>query len=277
MPGARAEFFVRNLSTAPGARAASRPHRRDPWPAADLATVVMQGQGIDPALHVAGLLADLVPSTPAPDPAASAAARLLTAAPAIAHCRFLPADTAANAYLRRIIFDENGVHSFDFAFGLGLGLGADTATGPIDKPTRRGIIKVVSFMHHMHEGQVPPDGPPPGAHACVILGRSEVWELINLTEELHNFHIHQGKFRLASGRDPGAPTELLTHSPIYGACGDWTGTPGIKPDCGNPLGGQAITAANTIKAWHDTFPVPPRVDEDHPGRVFVLIPFSARE
>jgi hypothetical protein len=82
MPGARAEFFVRNLSTAPDA-----PRRLvlrttgvqtgpagDPWPSADLATVVMQGQGVDPALRVIGLLADLVPSTPAPTPAPSSAA-----------------------------------------------------------------------------------------------------------------------------------------------------------------------------------------------------------
>jgi FtsP/CotA-like multicopper oxidase with cupredoxin domain len=98
-----------------------------------------------------------------------------------------------------------------------------------------------------------------------------------LTDELHNFHIHQGKFRLATGQDPGAPAELLTHAPIYGACGDWTGIPGIKPDCGTPLGGPPTVATNTIQAWHDTFPVPPRVDDTHPGRVFVWVPFAARE
>ena len=40
------------------------------------------------------------------------------------------------------------------------------------------------------------------------LGTIEVWELVNITNELHNFHIHQTKFRLARAGDPGVASTL---------------------------------------------------------------------
>jgi Multicopper oxidase len=40
-------------------------------------------------------------------------------------------------------------------------------------------------------------------------------------------------------------------------------------------GGATPSAA--VDAWHDTIPVPPRDADGNPGRVFVSIPFKARE
>ncbi len=43
---------------------------------------------------------------------------------------------------------------------------------------------------------------PARTDLCVRAGHREIWRLVNLTEETHNFHIHQSKFRVLDVHDP---------------------------------------------------------------------------
>jgi FtsP/CotA-like multicopper oxidase with cupredoxin domain len=112
---------------------------------------------------------------------------------------------------------------------------------------------------------------PTGPRVCTVLGRGEIWELVNWTSETHNFHIHQGKFRLAASGDPGLTPDFKTA--VIGE--DASKSPVMK------FFSSTADPSNDVQAWHDTLPVPPRVqiDDSHftPGRVFVFIPFVAKE
>jgi hypothetical protein len=93
----------------------------------------------------------------------------------------------------------------------------------------------------------------------------EVWELVNTTNELHNFHIHQTKFRLARAGDAGAPPGLTASTAVQ--------------DPGKVVINQIPEFANTqsvngVDVWHDTIPVPPTDAKGIPGVVYIAIPFT---
>ena len=101
-------------------------------------------------------------------------------------------------------------------------------------------------------------------HICPRFGEQEVWELVNVSGELHNFHIHQSKFRLSVASDLGVPQGPLgITDPGNVLVNSDTGAAGATPDAG-------------VDVWHDTLPVPP-AGPSGPGRVFVTIPFHARQ
>jgi hypothetical protein len=94
-------------------------------------------------------------------------------------------------------------------------------------------------------------------HICVKQGETELWEIVNRTNEIHNFHIHQSKFKVVKLIDPNNKLEnysIFNH-------------------------GEAADA----NVWHDTFPVPPALTKDgtpdpnNPGRVFIVINFGAAQ
>jgi FtsP/CotA-like multicopper oxidase with cupredoxin domain len=165
----------------------------------------------------------------------------------------LPQDTRTKKYRRQIVFEEdNAVSSFR------LGSQRVDQDGNLVMDGRNIVPVEFAHVHYNYTG----DDFPSGMHACATLHRGEVWELVNTTDELHNFHIHQGKFRLARAVDPG-----------------------MRPD-GNPVddplnllanlmaeGPQPVTARDV---WHDTLPVPPR-NGSKLGRMFVFLPFEAEE
>src|SRR5262245_24819645 len=82
-------------------------------------------------------------------------------------------------------------------------------------------------------------------HTCVRLatGHGQLWDLFNGTRQLHNFHIHQMKFRIARRG------ELLEH--------------GIDPDLAARAFWNAQLASlrdedtSDVTTWHDTIPIPP--------------------
>ena len=124
---------------------------------------------------------------------------------------------------------------------------------------------------------------PGGMHICPVLGSVEVWELVNTTDEMHNFHIHQTRFRLADSRDPGAPRDLVIGQTRN--CGTEPETSVCDP--GNIIGSvmpefdSAVPLGN-VTIWHDTIPMAPRsidpkTKQDINGHVFVVIPFMAPE
>jgi FtsP/CotA-like multicopper oxidase with cupredoxin domain len=98
--------------------------------------------------------------------------------------------------------------------------------------------------------------PNPPKHVCVRLatGHNQLWELYNPTSELHNFHLHQSKFRLASDQE----LERFAIDPQ-------------KARAGSDLAGALVSAKGGMNAWHDTLPVPAG------QRVFIMINFDAEE
>jgi FtsP/CotA-like multicopper oxidase with cupredoxin domain len=95
-------------------------------------------------------------------------------------------------------------------------------------------------------------------HTCVQLsnGHGQLWELSNPTAELHNFHLHQTKFRLAREQD------LRDY--------------GIDPSSVSLKSGVLIKVPSalpgaTVDVWHDTLPVFPN------ETIFIVINFDAEE
>ena len=126
-------------------------------------------------------------------------------------------------------------------------------------------IGLNAFDDYLKDNQVDWDateGRP--RHTCVRLsnGHGQLWELVNPTQELHNFHIHQMKFRLARDKD------------LEGY--------GIDPN--KVRKARANTYLALIQAedednritWHDTVPVPENNGVDD-GRVFIMLNFDALE
>jgi len=184
-------------------------------------------------------------------------------------CHFLPAAAGATSYRRRITFaqQDNSNGGTDFKLGSEV---VDQAGQPLAGRT----IAPRIFPPDLDWATTP--------HVCPVLGSEEVWELVNTTDEMHNFHIHQTKFRLADARlDKGVPAGL---EPIVQSGEDCAANPGKVAFC-DPQGIVAPTVAETggatqvalADAWHDTIPVPPRNAKGEPGRVFVSIPFKAPE
>ena len=310
MPAARAEIFLPasgcagtatlrtvGLQTGPGGDPAPT---GDPWPPIDLARLrTTGGGGCDAAAASPQARSEVLAAAPAPvlqrpagldirsprpqaansratpdaaaqamlraaPPNAAAAPTLATLHPA---CRFLPAATGSNSYRRRITFDQGDDGQGGTAFKLGSEI--VDATG---QAVAGSAIGPETFPDPIDWAAT--------AHICPVLGAQEVWELMNITDEMHNFHIHQTKFRLADAAlDTGVPPGLKAVVAIGAGC---TSQPASAAFC-DPLGvvGGAVAEAGgatpslAVDAWHDTIPVPPRDAAGHPGRVFVSIPFKA--
>ncbi len=105
-------------------------------------------------------------------------------------------------------------------------------------------------------------------HACAVLGSQEVWEIVNTTREIHNFHIHQAKFRQAT---------LAEIAASGGGAG-----PSVRPAASAAESSNAETDplfgnhADALSTWHDTFPIPAGGPAG-PARVFLHIAFVAPE
>ena len=115
-------------------------------------------------------------------------------------------------------------------------------------------------------------------HVCIHIdhgshqgSHQQLWVLSNGTSTLHNFHIHQMKFRLATKTElrekyhiePPSPSHDC--SPAAGVC--------TTPDY-NFYDDEQVSAdidPGATRRWHDTIPVPPL------GRVFVVMSFDAKQ
>ena len=73
-------------------------------------------------------------------------------------------------------------------------------------------------------------------HGCAALGSQEVWEIVNTTEEIHNFHIHQVKFRQATAQ------EIATSGGGTGAA--------IRADLSTQESGDALFGSSADATWH---------------------------
>ena len=269
MPAGRAEVLIRNSGGRDGRRLTLRTlgittgEAADPWPRIDLARVVMppreatvrRGTALDDASETPP---DDLPDVPLdavlPMAAPTSAVPFSTpvnAAAVPANCVTLPA--AGNRPVRRRITFTNDAAEDDFELGSEV---VDVSGGPID--SQHAIPPQPFSMQAMLE-------PNSVRHVCPRLGEQEVWELVNKTGELHNFHLHQSKFRLARPSDAGAPRDMVAVQDPTGLIAQY-----------EPEAQGAVPTAN-VDVWHDVFPVPPSDGRGHDGRVFVTIPFYARQ
>jgi FtsP/CotA-like multicopper oxidase with cupredoxin domain len=106
-------------------------------------------------------------------------------------------------------------------------------------------------------------------HVCIMIGdahiggHQQLWVLFNATGTLHNFHIHQMKFRLATRQELQDTYHILPPSPSSCTSNPCAGpnyelfddSPGSDPD--------------GTRRWHDTIPLPPGQP------VFVVMSFDA--
>ena len=69
-----------------------------------------------------------------------------------------------------------------------------------------------------------------GVSVCLPLGptgiTTELWELVNVSGEDHNFHIHQTKFRVMSATSATDVNALLDNIPVLRGSGNCDGTIG---------------------------------------------------
>jgi FtsP/CotA-like multicopper oxidase with cupredoxin domain len=104
-------------------------------------------------------------------------------------------------------------------------------------------------------------GAPP--HTCVRLGNGhgQLWELQNPSGELHNFHLHQTKFRLATDKDLAAyGIAPLTAAEKKAQRSELL----LEPL--EPIGDDQFV-------WHDTLPMDPKSKVP----LFIIINFDAKE
>ena len=242
-PGNRIEVLVPNAGGPTGRQLTLRTigittgAQGAPWPRIDIAKVVMPpGPSPVAGLPINVTLPGLAPSLTPPTPVASNA-------PPPANCAVLPPGGSAH----RLIEFLDGPKQGEYEIGSQV---VDRFDQPIGPPS--GTIQPQPFpMAAMNA----PDAIP---HICARLGDQEVWEIVNLSGEMHNFHIHQSKFRLSRPEDSGAPVTLLA---------------GAYQDPSNlisPYIPELTESSNNNKLdiWRDVIALPP-----YGGRVFVTIPF----
>jgi FtsP/CotA-like multicopper oxidase with cupredoxin domain len=127
------------------------------------------------------------------------------------------------------------------------------------------------------EAYVKPDGTIDWLknHACVFIDNAEhegshkqLWALVNKTSALHNFHIHQMKFRLATAEELAAH-----HIKLPMQVSTCQGQPVPCPEPDYKLYDDRPKDSKWQPDWHDTIPVPP-----NPGRpVFLIMSFDAKQ
>jgi FtsP/CotA-like multicopper oxidase with cupredoxin domain len=107
------------------------------------------------------------------------------------------------------------------------------------------------------------------SHVCIKLdhvgSHQQLWVLANSTGTVHNFHIHQMKFRLAT------TDELKSHFILPPSPSTFTAGPGqfqykLYDDVSRLVQGRVENPD-----WHDTIPIPPAT------RVFVVMSFDATQ
>ncbi len=102
-------------------------------------------------------------------------------------------------------------------FGVGNKDGVIPAAAPDRDPARAAstltgtddTFELATEIRDATDLRIWPSGPvtlkvfdPNRTDVCLHAGHREVWRLVNLSNETHNFHIHQSKFRILSVNDP---------------------------------------------------------------------------
>jgi FtsP/CotA-like multicopper oxidase with cupredoxin domain len=229
-----------------GADVAATPGGADIWPAMSLAEVVFVGGGpatpreqfnietIAPKIRGGSAAA----TTPAAGPTIAVAAAGAPPAALTSPCTpsILPSDRG------RVVRFKNGVlATSNERFGL------RTETSRINLPGNSSVINLPDLTPSpdlaTDYSQI--EDANSKSRLCIKHGQQERWVLINDSEECHNFHIHQMRFKVRRIQAGGTPADQ---------------------QC---LGNRSESIAND--AWHDNFPLPPG------ARVLIDIAFDRPE
>ena len=248
MPAGRAEILIRNDGANPGpgrdlvlrTAGLSTGPDGDVWPAVNLAQVHLAGTAPRSGVVIRSLLprpAQALLSGTNPVPAAPAAVSSHTPGAACTRSVLQPGEW------RHIVLSQDPMNFF-IASEI-----AKTGGSSSDN------IKAAAFPM----GGIDWDRDK---HICVSLGHTEIWEIDNIAKELHNFHLHQTKFRLA--RREELQSIGVTSGPV-------TDPTGIFQSLGIDL---AAEGANGVTVWHDTLPVP-LGEPANPGKIYIVINFRA--
>ncbi|MER9195748.1 multicopper oxidase domain-containing protein [Mesorhizobium australicum] len=269
MPAARAEIYVRNdaqsagsrtyfLRTGPVSTGSDPQSDGDNWPEIQLAKVILEASP-----KIVGERVAVDRNLPYADPDDRHLFVTLETAPAPAFPTGCVRDIDRSMREHRRVMFAGGLTPGTWRVQTDLMHPPQPAgTYPLqqfaaDKTARIGPVGFDAYLDSAGEVDWSgADGRP--KHACVQLsnGHGQLWELKNPTTELHNFHIHQMKFRLAINAD-------LTAN-------------GIDPETYvAPVNAQLVSIRNEDRqgaiTWHDTLPIPAN------GSVFVVMNFDAQE
>ena len=247
-PGNRIEVYVPNTGGPKGRRLTLRTlglttgASGDPWPRIDIARVVMPPGPLAPPAGTKPINVTLPSAAPSllPNP------RSATDGAVPVNCAILPAGQSVH----RLITFADGPAEGEYTLSSQV---VDRFDRPVDPQY---TIPARPFeMRAMTAPNIVP-------HVCIKSGEQEVWEVLNASGEMHNFHIHQTKFRLSRPGDSGAPV-MLTDS-MASAYIDPTGQ--FSPE----IAELTSTAGKKVDIWRDVIALPP-----YGGRIFVTIPFYA--
>jgi hypothetical protein len=274
MPASRAEIFIGNDQGDASERhlvlrtdgkdtsSPTKPGAGDPWPQINLAEVILEGTPSAVAGAAPIGLNEYVAEAGPPTPQATlrAAAALLLPQGCVRDI------DRAKVEHRRITFAGAGP---PYKITTDIVYSPDpTKLQPYGdfKADTTAQLKLIPFDQYLKkpDGTVDWDaayGAP--KHTCVSLanGHGQLWELENGTDELHNFHIHQTKFRVATDQ------ELASY--------------GIDPKSVPSQSGYEIKAGVASPGtdrdlWNDTIPMYPNIPKQ-PKPVFIIINFDADE
>jgi FtsP/CotA-like multicopper oxidase with cupredoxin domain len=241
----------------------------DKWPEIRLARVVLGATGGTTDVVVAGLNAPVFKATAAPATAAAASAVLADEPRLPDGC--IPDIDRTKREHRRITFAIISGGSGGNPERLGLSsvnVFPPQPTGTHKITTFRKVdgteLLKLDFEKYLDEsGNVVWDPAAHGGngtdkpkHICIQIAKSghhQLWELHNPTGELHNFHLHQVKFRLATDKE----LEEFGIAP----------EPPQQPSLGEP----AVAGGAGESVWHDTLPVA------NSKRIYIIVNFDAAE
>lgn len=293
MPAARAEVYIRN-DQPPGhqdpqvliLRTKGVDAGSDKWPEIQLARVVLQPT--TDVNSVALALNRVVQTAPSPfdliQDALSSIQDAVRAEPPLPQGCVRDLEDGEH---RRVTFGESGESSGPRKWTVATELVHAPGEGLFDEsefePDRQatigsyefGLVKGVPFEDYvLDDGNIDWLGTK-HRHVCVRLdhegSHQQLWVLHNPTSALHNFHIHQMKFRLATRKDLEEKYRIKPPKQSH-TCQDVDCAPN-QPDFKFYEENEVAvpTAETSEPVWHDTIPVP-----NGPG-VFIVMSFDARQ
>jgi len=285
MPAARAEFYIRNDDTVHPEEQhyilqtkGVREIGNDEWPEIQLAEIVLEGN--DTRSDVQMGLNALVAKPPS---IWVDVTRLSSRLAAMATPHFLAGEeehspgcmrdlTPGSHEYRRVTFDSVGPGSPNWTVQTEIVQPVGPPQAEADQPTdpQANIGPFPFEVYDKGDGTINWSDPK---HVCIKIDHTgvngahkQLWVIANATSTLHNFHIHQMKFRLATADELVKQYNIDPKKEVEDSC---------KPanlykcfDDQNPPVGAPATAPI---AWHDTIPVPPG------SRVFIVMSFDAKE
>jgi len=271
MPGARTEVLLDPCAMGIGARAgtrecyvsqevvaelrtlgvdtAGRPGAGDQWPAVALAQVRFQPsfQPSDPVpLRSLAPVGDAAGSA-APASGPEAEAMLPDGGSSLLHTPVAPLlrlpctpDVLAPGQARVIRFNNGAIAGGEF-----FDIRAEKSRLVLPQDPSRIDLPDLTPQPDLQTGYSRMEDVKSQSRLCIRHGGVERWVVINDSQECHNFHIHQMRFKVRRIQ------------------------PGNTPADAQCLGDRAASLAND--AWHDNFPVPPG------ARVLIDMPFTRPE